>query len=373
MTTQTVSSAVAKRDDGPRALIGQYRDSFAAVVPSHVKADQWVRLAQGALKKGKVVEVRGPDGGLRKQTELEIAAGNNPGVFLAHLLDAARLGLEPGTEQYYLTPRKVKGKLEILGIVGYQGHIELMYRAGAISSVVAECVYTGDTFRYRPGVDERPVHDIDWDAADRGQLRLVYAYAVMKDGATSKVIVLNRAAINVIKTSSQGASSEFSPWVKHEPSMWLKSAVRQLAKWVPTSAEYRTAIQRAEQATEPTTTPADATVTVDSPADPIDEMVAGQTLGDDYVDAEVIETATPEQRTELDRFISGQQLDDTYVATMLRAFTGHCDSLAALTADDATTVLTHLRALAGQHTGDDLVRALDHLVGELLEQQGVGR
>ena len=37
------------------------------------------------------------------------------------MLDAARLGLEPGTEQFYLTPRKVKGQMEILGIVGESG------------------------------------------------------------------------------------------------------------------------------------------------------------------------------------------------------------------------------------------------------------
>jgi hypothetical protein len=89
-------------------------------------------------------------------------------VFLAALLDAARLGLEPGTEQYYLTPRKVKGRLEILGIVGYQGYIELMYRAGAVSSVVAEVVYSNDKFTVPAGPDERPVHEIDWDADDRG-------------------------------------------------------------------------------------------------------------------------------------------------------------------------------------------------------------
>ena len=60
----------------------------------------------------------------------------------------------------------------------------------------------------------------------------------MKDGATSKVVVLNKAAVAKIRASSQGASSEYSPWQKHPESMWLKSAVRQLAKWVPTSAEY---------------------------------------------------------------------------------------------------------------------------------------
>lgn len=227
--TETVTTAVAKRETGPSAMVAQYSGDFGAVLPSHIKPEQWVRLAQGALKKGR------KQGG---RFELEIAAANNPGVFLSSLLDAARLGLEPGTEQYYLTPRKVKGQLEILGIVGYQGLIELMYRAGAISSVVAECVYEHDRFAFRPGQDEIPIHEIDWDAEDRGKLRLVYAFARMKDGATSKVVVMNRAAIARVKASSQGADSQYSPWTTNEPAMWLKSAVRQLAKWVPTSAEY---------------------------------------------------------------------------------------------------------------------------------------
>lgn len=238
MTTvqEAASKQVAKVDNSPGALIKQYADDFKTVLPSHVKPDTWVRLAQGALKKGK----RGRDG----RTDLEVAAANNPGVFLAAVLDAARLGLEPGTEQFYLTPRKVKGQMEILGIVGYQGHIELMYRAGAISSVVAECVYENDTFDYQPGRDAVPIHRIDWDAEDRGKLRLVYAYAHMRDGAVSKVIVLNRAKINKIKASSQGSDSDYSPWRLHEDSMWLKSAVRQLQKWVPTSAEFRTEVRQ---------------------------------------------------------------------------------------------------------------------------------
>lgn len=228
--TETVTKAIEKKDTGPAALVRSYHKHFSEVLPSHVNASTWVRLAQGALKKGKKVGGR---------YELEIAAANNPQAFILALRDAARLGLEPGTEEYYLTPRKVKGQQEILGIIGYQGFIELMYRAGAISSVVAECVFYNDAFRFRPGIDERPVHDIDWDAEDRGGLRLVYAYAIMKDGATSKVVVLNRQAIATIKKSAQGADSEYSPWVTNEPAMWLKSAVRQLAKWVPTSAEYR--------------------------------------------------------------------------------------------------------------------------------------
>lgn len=241
MTTvqEAAGAQIAKRDNSPAALIKQYSSDFTTVLPSHVKPDTWVRLAQGALKKGK----RQQDG----RTDLETAAANNPGVFLAAVMDAARLGLEPGTEQFYLTPRKVKGRLEVLGIVGYQGHIELMYRAGAVASVVAECVYENDEFDYQPGRDQVPHHRINWDSEDRGRLRLVYAYAHMTNGAVSKVVVLNRAQIGEIKKSSQGSDSDFSPWQRHEAAMWLKSAVRQLQKWVPTSAEYRTE-QRADSA-----------------------------------------------------------------------------------------------------------------------------
>ncbi|MEV1331159.1 recombinase RecT [Micromonospora costi] len=263
----TVSNAVAQRDNGPAALVKQYSNDFASVLPSHVKADTWVRLAQGALKKGK----RQSDG----RFDLEVAASNNPGVFLAALLDAARLGLEPGTEQYYLTPRKVNGRLEILGIVGYQGHIELMYRAGAVSSVVAEVVHERDVFRFQPGRDEIPHHEIDWDATDRGPLRLVYAYARMKEGGTSKVVVLNRAAIQAIKASSQGANSEYSPWVKHEAAMWLKSAVRQLQKWVPTSAEYRREQLRAAAEAQRVATAPTAPAGADTPQV---EYVEGEVL-----------------------------------------------------------------------------------------------
>lgn len=231
MTTTETSTAIARIDNSPRGLIATHQRDFAQVMPTHIRPDTWVRVAQGALKRGR------KQGG---RFELEIAAANNPGVFLAALLDAARLGLEPGTEEYYLTARKVKGQLEILGIRGYQGYIKLMYNAGAISSVVAECVYDADHFAYRPGRDQVPDHQIDWDAEDRGELRLVYAYAQMKDGAFSKVIVLNKNDIARIKKSSQNPDGDYSPWKNHPASMWLKSAVRQLAKWVPTSTEIRT-------------------------------------------------------------------------------------------------------------------------------------
>src|SRR5690606_19125528 len=150
MTENTVSNAVAVRDTGPASMVTQYQEEYAALLPSHVNADQWVRLAVGAIRGNEM---------------LEGAAKTDIGVFLRELKTAARLGLEPGTEQFYLTPRKSKAhgyKFIIQGIVGYQGIVELIYRAGAVSSVVVETVRANDTFRYVIGRDERPVHDVDW-------------------------------------------------------------------------------------------------------------------------------------------------------------------------------------------------------------------
>lgn len=217
---------VATRPQSPAAAtIEQYRGDFAALLPSHVEPDTWMRLAVGCL---------------RRDPELRKAAEANVGSFAAALADAARLGLEPATEQFYLTPRKTKRApgIEVVGIIGYQGIVELMFRAGAVQSVVAEVVREADQFDYQPGRDERPRHVIDWDSPDRGALRLVYAYAVMQGGATSKVVVLNKAQIDAIKASSASARSNYSPWTTHPEAMWLKSAVRQLRKWTPTSAEY---------------------------------------------------------------------------------------------------------------------------------------
>lgn len=269
----------------PAGLVQQYQGDFAIVLPSHIKPETWCRVAIGALKRDR---------------NLEQAARNNPASFLGALLDAARRGLEPGTEQYYLVPQKVKGQLQVRGQMGYQGVIELIYRAGAVSSVIVEVVRANDTFRYVPGRDDRPVHEIDWfGGTGRGELIGAYAYAVMKDGATSKVVILNQDDIARAKDSSQGSTSAYSPWVKHEESMWLKTAAHRLAKWVPTSAEYIREQLRAVKAVEAEQVgPANIGAVRDQPLTETDlERTADERGGENYradeITGEVIEEQDP--------------------------------------------------------------------------------
>ncbi len=246
-----ISTAVAARDEAeagtPRAFVMRYSDELTNVMPTHLSSqgDAWLRLSTGALKTGKIAA---GGGGL---FELEVAALNNPAAFMQALRKAASLGLQPGTEQYYLTARpngKNGGRLEILGIVGYQGYVELMYRSGKIDKVVVDTVHENDGWRFDRNHDDRPHHDIDYrrKATDeemktkyghRGDIQLAYAYVVFKNGVTSDVIVLDEFEISRIKKKSSSAKFDSSPWNTDTKAMWKKSAIRRLVPLVPTSVE----------------------------------------------------------------------------------------------------------------------------------------
>lgn len=228
--TETITSALERRDPAPIALLADHRDRFAAVLPDHIDAKSFVGLASGALY---------------RDSKLMEAATNSPGAFANALMRCAALGHQPGTEEFYLVPRKIKGQLQIQGIEGYRGIVERMYRSGAVASVIVREVCERDEFDYIEGVHTKPIHKIDWFAGDRGQMIGVYAYAILTTGAVSRVAILNTEDIKRIKASSDGAASDFSPWVKHERSMWWKSAARRLEPWVPTSSEYRREVIRA--------------------------------------------------------------------------------------------------------------------------------
>lgn len=261
---QTVTAAVVQRDNGAQALIAKYRNDFAQVLPGHLRPATFVRLSQGLL---------------RRDTKLATAAERNPSSFLAALLDCARLGHEPGTDQFALVPfnDRKRNTVEIVGIEQYQGVIERMYRAGAVRSVKAEVVRAADPFAYEPDVMDRPRHKPDW-FADRGDLLGVYAYAEFVDGSASRVVMMNRDEVMKHKAVACGATSEDSPWQNWETAMWLKTAVHELEKWVPTSSEYRREALRAARE-----------VTAEQQSPP----VRGARTGADVVDAEVVDEDQP--------------------------------------------------------------------------------
>jgi recombination protein RecT len=215
--TTTVSSAVERRDSGPAELVRQSRAWFATIVPSHIDAAAFVALTIGYL---------------RRNPKLAAAAARNPQSFMAALSECARLGLVPG-DTFHCVPFGD----EITGIIDYTGEIELIYRAGAVASVKAEIVYSRDSFHFTTDMD-RPEHAPNW-FGDRGDLIGAYAYAVMKDGATSKVVIYSKAEIDRVKAVSKTSGRADSPWNQWYDRMALKTVIHRLEHFVPTSAEYR--------------------------------------------------------------------------------------------------------------------------------------
>lgn len=227
--TTTVTSAVEvrRKDDQLIDWIRGQESEIAMAAASHVRPSAIIRVAHGAL---------------RRNPKLLAAAIARPQSLLYALLDCARLGHEPDTDDYYLVPF---GN-EVTGIEGYKGIIERMYRAGAVSSVVAEVVRQRDLYR-RQGPTTPPVHEFDEfaDPEDRGPLRGAYAYAVMLDGRFSKIIPMGRAEIMKHKAKSKGSDKPDSPWQEWEEPMWMKCPLRGLEPYVPTSTEYRRVITSA--------------------------------------------------------------------------------------------------------------------------------
>jgi recombination protein RecT len=223
--TTTVSQAVAKQENTPSAAVARYKSDFAMVLPATFKPDTFVRLAQGAL---------------RQNAKLREAAEANPGSLLVALLECARLGHEPATDEFYLVPRKTRQGPSVQGIEGYKGVVKRMFKSGMVESVVAEAVYDNDEFIWNPGDMSTPKHSPrngNW-FADRGQCVGAYAYAVLKGGSVSKVVVIGEKRINRALSASDGATSDYSPWKRDYEKMVVKTALHDLEPYVPKSAEF---------------------------------------------------------------------------------------------------------------------------------------
>lgn len=272
MTAQTVSSAVAKRDKADQLVtwLRRQQDDIAMAAASHVKPSAVIRVTQGAL---------------RRDPKLAAAAIANPQSLLYALLDCARLGHEPDTDDYYLVPFGS----EVTGIEGYKGIIERMYRAGGVSSVVAQVVRKSD--RYTPrGENTPPLHEYDDFASpdERGPMRGAYAYALFPGGECSQVIRMGRAEIMEHKKASRGSDRADSPWQQWEPAMWKKTVLRALEPYVPTSTEYRMANNLAPAMTGATHTETNFTYLPPPPENVPDGEI---------VDAEIVDDPAPAAET----------------------------------------------------------------------------
>ena len=167
----------------------------------------------------------------------------------------AQMGLEPNTVlgHAYLVPFNTKRKdangnerwvNSVQVIIGYKGLIDLARRSGQIVSIAAHEVCENDHFELVYGLDEKLNHTPAMGA--RGHVIGFYAVAKLKDGGYSfEFMSVHQVEEIMVGTQSKG---KYGPWKEHFVEMGRKTVIRRLAKYLPLSIEFQTAVALDNQA-----------------------------------------------------------------------------------------------------------------------------
>lgn len=201
-------------------LIRAMEPEIKKALPSVVTPERFTRMALSALNMNPK---------LRECTQMS---------FLAALMNAAQLGLEPNTSlgQAYLIPYNNKGTLECQFQIGYKGLIDLVYRNEMVQTIQAHCVYENDVFDYELGLEPGLVHKPA--LKDRGELMAVYAMFRLQNGGCG-FEVMSRADIDIYANRySQGISSSYSPWKTNYEEMAKKTVIKRVLKYAPLKTDF---------------------------------------------------------------------------------------------------------------------------------------
>lgn len=164
----------------------------------------------------------------------------------------AQLGLEPNTPMglSYLVPFSTKRNGQFVNsvqvVIGYKGLINLARRSGQIVSIAAHEVCEKDKFELVYGLDEKLNHTPAM--GERGEVIGFYAVAKLKDGGHCFEF-MSRHQIEAVRENSQGFQqakkydkSDKHLWTVHFIEMGRKTVIRRLAKYLPMTAEFTTAL-----------------------------------------------------------------------------------------------------------------------------------
>lgn len=211
------------------------RPQLAVSLPSHIKPERFERIVLTAVN-----------------NDPDLISADRRSLFNA-CMKAAQDGLLPDKREGALVIFKDKtGKKLVQWMPMVFGLIKKIRQSGEIDSIGARIVYQKeiDDGRFRFVIEEgkeKLYHDpMLW--GDRGEKVLVYAYARFKETGTVEYAPLHRK--DVEKRRKVSRAGDRGPWVDWEDEMWLKTAIRAIAKRLPLSAELLDSIQREAEPTE---------------------------------------------------------------------------------------------------------------------------
>lgn len=187
-------------------------------------------------------------------TRMALSAINNapeladctPMSFIAAMMNAAQLGLEPNTPlgQAYLIPYRNKGILECQFQLGYKGLIDLAYRTGNIQIIQAQVVREYDSFEYQYGLESRLVHRPA--EGDRGDITFVYGLFKLVNGGYGFEVSSKTDMDAFAGKYSKSYGSKYSPWNENYEDMAKKTVIKRALKYAPVSSEFQKALSTDE-------------------------------------------------------------------------------------------------------------------------------
>lgn len=218
-------------------LLNQKKGELAKMLPKTLSIERLLKVAQIAAT-----------------TTPALAKCDVPSLVGA-IGQCAQMGLEPNTVlgHAYLVPFNTKRKdangnerwvNSVQVIIGYKGLIDLARRSGQIVSIAAHEVCENDHFELVYGLEEKLNHTPAM--GERGEVIGFYAVAKLKDGGHSFEFMSVHQVQEIMKaTQSKG---KYGPWMDHFVEMGRKTVIRRLAKYLPLSIEFQTAVALDNQA-----------------------------------------------------------------------------------------------------------------------------
>ena len=158
--------------------------------------------------------------------------------FLAAMMQAAQLGLEPNTPlgQAYIIPYKDHGVPKAQFQIGYKGLIDLAYRSGQVSIIDAQVVYENDDFDYELGLEPKLKHRPA--LTNRGKPILYYAMFRTKDGGFGFQVMSYDDCLAHARKYSKAYNGGFSPWTTNFDEMAKKTVLKKALKYAPLKSDF---------------------------------------------------------------------------------------------------------------------------------------
>lgn len=233
----------------------EMKQQIKMALPPHIQVEKFIRVVTTAIS-----------------NDPKLSSANRLSLYNACMKCAADGLIPDGKEAVLVT---FGDQVTYMTMIG--GVLKKLRNSGELAMIDAQVVYANDKFTYRPGIDEMPVFEPNW-FGERGEAIGVYAVAKIKDGGYF-VEIMNRDQV----ASIQKVSRSKTVWEgSFKTEMWRKSAIRRLAKRLPSSTDLEQVMDREDEM-----------VDLNIPSDPAPKPEAPPTNTSPRLSAAVAPKATP--------------------------------------------------------------------------------